>query len=124
MLKVRTRLAKSTVHGIGLFADELIPGGMVVWEFDPCFDVVFSREDLDALSCPARAQVEKYSYFERELGAYVLCGDDARFMNHCAAPNTAEARGMRTLAARAIAVGEEITCDYASLSEAPTTGPI
>lgn len=112
MLKVRTRLAESDIHGIGLFADEPIAAGTLIWEYDPPFDIAFAAESLDGLPAPAREQVEKYSYFEGELGAYVLCGDDARFMNHSSTPNTIEVRGMRTVASRAIAAGEEITCNY------------
>lgn len=33
MLLVKTRLGISSIHGIGLFADELIPKGTVTWRF-------------------------------------------------------------------------------------------
>jgi SET domain-containing protein len=122
MLKVRTRLGKSPIHGIGLFADEPIAEGTVIWDYDPRFDLTFVAEDLGLLSAPAREQVEKYSYFEEEIGAYILCGDDARFMNHSPTPNAAEVPGVRTVAARAIAAGEEITCNYADLSPAEFLG--
>lgn len=122
MLKVRTRLAMSAIHGIGLFADEPIAAGTVLWVYDPRFDVTFSHDDLATLSPPARMQIEKYSYFEKEIGAYVLCGDDARFMNHSSTPNTEEVSGMRTVAAGAIAVGEEITCDYAGFGDPRGSG--
>ena len=112
VLKVRTRLAMSAIHGIGLFADEPIAAETVLWELDPRFDIVFSQDDLATLSPAAQEQVERYSYYEKEIGAYVLCGDDARFMNHSPEPNTRDVSGMRTLAARAIAAGEEITQDY------------
>jgi uncharacterized protein len=118
VLKVRTRLAASAIHGIGLFADEPIPAGTVIWEFDPHFDIAFSGDDLASLSLPTRAQVEKYAYFESELGAYVLCGDDARFMNHSPSPNTEDHAGMRTVAGCFIAAGDEITCDYDALGVA------
>ena len=115
MLKIRTRIANSLIHGIGLFAAEPIAADTVIWQYDPPFDVVFTPEMLATLAAPARELVEKYSYFEQRLGAYVLCGDDARFMNHSATPNTAEITRMRTVAARAIAEGEEIVCDYTNL---------
>lgn len=115
MLRVRTRIGASSIHGIGLFADEPIAAGTVIWEFDPHFDITFTAEDLAGLAAPAREQVEKYSYFEEQMGVFVLCGDDARFMNHSVTPNTAEAPGMSTVAARAIAAGEELTCDYRNL---------
>lgn len=115
MLRVRTRIGRSAIHGLGLFAAERIAAGTLIWAYDPEFDVAFTAESLASLSEPARQQVEKYAYFERQLGAYVLCGDDARFMNHSTTPNTLEDLAMRTVAARPIAIGEEITCDYACI---------
>ena len=119
MLKIRTRLAPSAIHGIGLFADEPIAAGTVVWEYDPHFDVAFSEAHLGSLSAAARQQVERYSYFEEALACHVLCGDDARFMNHSPTPNTEELE-MCTVAARDIAVGEEITADYRTFDVATT----
>jgi SET domain-containing protein len=119
MLKVRTRLAESDIHGIGLFAAEPIASGTVIWEYDPPFDITFRAEDLERLPAPARELVKKYAYFDSEIGASVLCGDDARFMNHSPTPNTIEVRGTRTVAARAIAAGEEITCNYDDIESIP-----
>jgi len=107
----------SPIHGIGLFADEPIAAGTVIWRFHPKWDVAFTEEELAALPAPSREQVDRYGYFEEGLGAYVLCGDDARFINHSATPNTTYGTEIETFAVRAIAVGEEITYDYRTLRE-------
>lgn len=117
MLLVKTRLAASSIHGVGLFAAEFIREGRVVWESHPAFDIRLTAEQIAELPEPCREQIRKYSYRERQTGLYVLCGDDARFFNHCDRPNcvdvlTAEG-GDLTLAARDIGEGEEMTCDYA-----------
>ena len=49
MLKVKTYLAVSAVHGIGLFADQDIPGGAAIWEFNPMVDLEFSCEEWQQL---------------------------------------------------------------------------
>lgn len=115
MLRVKTYVDRSPIQGIGLFAAERIRSGTIIWEFTPMFDLTFQLEELQALWEPARKQIEKYSYFEAQKNVYVLCGDDARFMNHSDAPNTVELPGLRTAAARDIAEGEEITCNYNDL---------
>lgn len=117
MLLVKTRLAPSHIHGIGLFAAEFIRKGTVVWESNPELDIRLTEEQISRLPEPCREQTRKYSYREKQTGLYVLCGDDARFFNHSARPNcldvfTAE-DGDLTLAARDIEEGEEMTCDYA-----------
>jgi SET domain-containing protein len=118
MLRVPTRLGVSPIHGIGLFAAAPIAAGTVIWEYDPHFDLSFTEEHLARLGEPARMQVDKYSYFDSSVGAFVLCGDDGRFMNHSSTPNTAEVDGL-TLAARDIPAGEELTCDYGELGVSP-----
>ncbi len=115
MLRIRTRLAPSPIHGIGLFADEPIAAGTIIWEYDPHFDLTFSIENLDSLSPPSRAQVQAYAFFDDKLEKYVLCGDDARFMNHAPAPNSVNRDHWRTMAACAINAGDEITCDYSKI---------
>lgn len=115
MLRIRTRLAPSPIHGIGLFADEPVVAGTVIWELDPLFDLTFTVEDLDSLSPPSREQVQRYAFFDDHLGKYVLCGDDARFMNHAIAPNTVNKDDTRTMAVRSINVGDEVTCDYSKI---------
>jgi SET domain-containing protein len=111
MLLVKTYLATSAVHGIGLFAAEPIASGTVIWQFDERIDRRFTREEREALAEPARTFVAKYSYPE-SVGSDVhfLDGDHARFMNHSANPNTD--CEIDTIAIRDIAVGEELLCDY------------
>jgi SET domain-containing protein len=118
MLLVKTFLAPSRIHGIGLFAAEGIPAGTVIWRMSPIIDIELSLADLDRLAGPSRAQVDKYTYMDLVRGKRVLCGDDARFFNHDDDPNChdfPDAEGGTTVAARDIEEGEELTCDYALL---------
>jgi len=117
VLLVKTRLAASDIHGIGLFAAESISEGTVVWQSHPSVDLRLTEVQISGLPGPCREQIEKYSYREKQTGLYVLCGDDARFFNHSARPNCVDVYGGEgqdlTLAARDIEEGEELTCDYA-----------
>ena len=117
MLLVKTRLEKSRIHGIGLFADELIREGTVVWRFHPVIDIRLTAEQIAELSGPCQEQTRRYTYREKHTGLYVLCGDDARFFNHSAEPNCIDIfKGDHedlTVALRDIRKGEELTCDYA-----------
>jgi SET domain-containing protein len=114
MLLVRTRLDRSPIEGIGLFAAECIPRGAIVWQFAPGFDLVLTQRDIRALSLQAREQVERYAYLDRRTGELILCGDDARFFNHSDHPNVVDARNDpgRCVASRDISMGEELVCDY------------
>ena len=45
---------------------------------------------------------------------YVLCGDNAKSMNHADEPNCEDPEGEYTLTRRLVRAGEELTCDYRS----------
>ncbi len=118
MLFVQTRVLASPIHGLGLFATEPIAKGTVIWKFDPLLDIKLTPEEVARLPLLGRKFVETYSYVEFDTLAYVLCGDDARFMNHSETPSCSDRYdgpdGDVTSAARDIAAGEELTCDYRS----------
>lgn len=117
MLLVKTKLGLSKVHGIGLFAAQFIPQGTVTWEYNPDFDTSYAEADLARMSLPVREQFQKYAYFHQELGRYVLCFDDMRFINHCADSPNICATASRDVATRDICEGEELLCDYNCFDE-------
>ncbi len=117
MLLVKTKLDRSGIHGIGLFADEFIPKDTIIWKFNHLIDLRCFGSDIQKWPDASREQIQKYSYREKHTGLYVLCGDDARFFNHSETPNCfdfyADEDQDITVALRDIQVGEELTCDYA-----------
>ena len=66
---------------------------------------------MDSFPEPFLDHIRHYVYLE-EGGHYVLCGDNAKFMNHAEDPNCTDADPQYTVARRAIEAGEELTCDY------------
>ena len=118
MLLVKTYLAPSPVHGIGLYAGEPIAKGTVIWRFDERIDRRLTKAEREALAEPARSFVATYSYPEMPgSDTHVLDGDHARFMNHSDRPNAdcptpKSWRDACTIAARDIGEGEELLCDY------------
>lgn len=116
MILVRTRVAPSTIHGLGLLAVEAIPRGTAIWRFEPGFDREFSPIQFAALPPEARAHLRWFAYVDAGTGLRVLSGDHTCFMNHAPTPNTGAAVNslppITTVALRDIAAGEELTCDY------------
>ena len=119
MLLIRTFLAPSQIQGLGLFAGENVPEGTVVWTYVPTVDKLIDIEDFDKLPCLMQEVCKRYAYLDNRTTKYVLCGDDARFVNHSDLPNTVgrypegEIYGI-DVATRLIKQGEEITCDYST----------
>ena len=122
MLLVDASARESDIHGAGLFANQTIPAATAVWILKPGFDVVLTKQALDELSPFVQEQIRHYIYIDVVTGLYVLCSDDARFMNHADNPNTKTA-GDRTWAVREIQAGEELTCDYREFDAATRNKP-
>jgi hypothetical protein len=117
MLMVKTRLGPSDIAGIGLFAAEDIAEGTVTWRFWRDLDRLLMRDEIDKLPEPARSSLLDHVYLNEASGRFVLCADNARFMNHADDPNTAGVHEPGAIegydiAIRDIRAGEEMTCDY------------
>lgn len=112
MLLVKTKIGPSSIHGTGLFANEFIPKGAVIWRFDSRIDHLLDRAEVEGLPQIAREHVYRYCGL-LENDKYLQTGDNDRYINHSANPNTVSRPFLEDLtAARDIQGGEEITEDY------------
>ena len=116
MLLVRTRLASSSVHGLGLFAVDRIRRGTTVWRFTAGFDLDLDPALVKEQPPIFRETLLHYGYIDPRLNRLILCCDNARFINHSNVPNVGpnlagDAYGI-DVALRDIEPGEEITVDY------------
>ena len=106
MLRVKTYVAASPIHGLGLFAVDPIPCGTVVWTYDLRVDYVVNE--------PPQGRLSDWAW--REEDGWVVPGDDAKYMNHSFTPsiNGGTSRHDPDVAARDITTGEELTIDYST----------
>jgi hypothetical protein len=107
MMIVPNYLDRSKIHGFGVFAKENIKAGTPMWEYLDGYDLDLIFDDFPL---QVRQYIKHYGNMVRP-GVYLLCGDNARFMNHSEAPNMS-ASGAKNIALRDISAGEEITCNY------------
>jgi SET domain-containing protein len=119
MLCIKTYLSPSEIEGLGVFAAEYIHAGSLVWTFAAGIDVLFEQEQVHTLSLAAQEYLNKYAYLDCRVRKYVICGDDARFINHSSSPNLIGIYPQSNpygidVALRDIQVGEELTSDYSS----------
>jgi SET domain-containing protein len=115
MLLVKTYLGKSPIHGIGVFAGELIRKDTKIWRFVIGFDRYYTRKRLAKLPKPAREFIKLHGYqWKTEI---LLSMDYDTFMNHSENPNTYYKNGY-VIARRTIRKGTEITNDYRAFEAA------
>jgi hypothetical protein len=111
MLRVPTYVAPSPIAGVGLFAATRLPTGTIIWEYTEGVDWQISSDELETFPEPYRSRIRHYVY-EDDTGIYVLCGDNAKFMNHHPRPNCSDVDPRYTKTTRVVRAGEELTCDY------------
>jgi SET domain-containing protein len=119
MLLVKTYIGQSSINGMGLFADQFIPKGTVIWQFTNFLDRTYSKHVVEDMpESELKTFIKKYCYLDEDSWPhYVLCVDDARFMNHSDDPNTSNGENKTTVANRDIQVSEEITCNYHEIDD-------
>lgn len=117
MLTVKTVLKPSSIHGLGVFADEPIKKGQIIWEAEYLLDLILSEKELERLPAAARDYIKCYGNTSKQhKGMIVVDFGNGRYMNHSDTPNT-DFKTETGIAIRDIAVGEEITCDYSEYED-------
>ncbi len=96
--------------GYGVVATKFIPQGTITWVLDD-LDRKFEPSYLQSLDPMMQKLLVKYSYRDYQ-GAYILCWDIARYVNHSFDSSMIGTAYNFELAARDIYPGEELTDDY------------
>jgi hypothetical protein len=98
------------VHASGLFAEELIPEGTVVWTLQ---DPTYTWEEIQSWSIEKRRYFKWYG-FQCGVNRYAVPYDDSREANHSCRPNMLWLGSDSLVSRWDVQPGEELTYDYAS----------
>ena len=104
----------SAEKGRGLVATRPLPRGTIIWTRDH-LDRVFQASDLEEYAPHYREILLKYT-FRNNLGEYIFCWDNGRYINHSFNANCCMTPYNFELAIRDIEEGEELTDDYGYLN--------
>lgn len=123
MLTAKASARPSQIDGIGLFADEDISKGTVIWKYNPRFDMAFEMDEVEKLPTLQQETIKKYAYLSILLGKYILPFDDSRFTNHSSKNynmnivRMADSPETAGVAARDIKKGEELLLNYRDIDQ-------
>jgi len=113
MLLISTYVAPSAIEGLGVFSDEFVPCGSLIWSLNPKFDIFVDETELVTLPPHMQNYIARYSYPHLDMPGYrVIDMDNGKFMNHSLTPNTDFRVFDRGYALTDIARGDEITTNY------------
>jgi hypothetical protein len=115
MLTVKTYLAPSKIHGIGLFAGEKIPAKSVIWKYNPLIDKIFNKETFLKI-CQEQDPYTLHHLLNssyKKNNRYFYLTDNARFINHSdQSSNISFLDEYTEIAQRDIEVDEELLENY------------
>lgn len=136
MLVVRTYLGPDSYGGTGLFADEDIAKGSIIWRFHDDFTEVYSLDDYKqaiAGNTPKAGILKRHAYPSRFIRngqivhAFLHDLDNGAYMNHSDAPSVGEIdapahplydeRFNINVAMRDLKRGDELTNNYFSFDD-------
>ncbi|HSW89314.1 MAG TPA: SET domain-containing protein [Patescibacteria group bacterium] len=115
MIHVKYKLDKSPLHGIGLFADQSIEKGQVVYTASPLLDLNISQKQFDSLLNEERQEIRWWGFFDKPSQLWHVDFDVSKFINH---EENATLTQVLThteaylVATRDIQSGEELTQNY------------
>ena len=120
MIHVKYKIKQSNTHGIGLFADQDIKVGDLIYTPSPLLDVDITQDQFDSLSQSEQEQVMYYGYKNKKTQKWHVAYDVIRVLNHAVlgVANVTQDEDMVMTALRDIDSGEEILQDYAELFSA------
>ena len=122
MLFVKTKALPSRINGIGLFADEFIPKGAIIWKFTPGFDLKFTKGQIKKFPKQVQEYLEIYCWRSKKSHKYCFSSDNGKYFNHSKNPNSLSAyykneEEVVTKAIQDIQKGEEITDNYSTFEK-------
>lgn len=122
MLIVKILLKESFRNGVsiglGIFANEFIPAGTVVYKDCSEFSRIFTTEEVNTLPQIKQDWLHKYATYKKNDDTWYLCTDEAKYWNHDNNPNCKyesnlnDNKEAHMIAIRDIQIGEELTSDY------------
>ncbi len=104
----------SPLKGYGVVATQFIPKGTITWVQDR-LDRIFTQTEVAQLEPMYQDILNTYTFRNKE-GEYVLCWDNARFVNHSYNSSCMSTAYDFEIAIRDIHPGEELTDDYGYLN--------
>ena len=116
-LLIKTKVKPSSIEGLGLYADEDILKGAVVWLHDPILDGWFYADELNRYTESMKDYIKHFCCYDKEKQAWIKSCDNANWMNHSKKPNLGSPDYYIHVALKDIKTGEELTLNYDKIGD-------
>jgi uncharacterized protein len=115
MIHIKYKLKASELHGIGLFADQDIKKGELIYTASPILDVNITEEQFRELDDKEKTEVQYWGFYIVSEKLWHVDFDVSRFVNHSFEATITQDKkyiDAYLIAATDIKKGEELTQNY------------
>ena len=114
MINIKYKIKESKTHGVGLFVDQDVEAGDLIYTPSPLLDVDITEKEFGSLSSSEQKEVMYYGYFNTKTYKWHVAFDMIKILNHGHGDgsNVTQNKDMIMTAKRDIAKGEELLQDY------------
>lgn len=115
MIHIKYKLDRSDKHGIGLFAEQEVKKGEVIYTASPLLDLDITPEQFDSLDESEKQEIQWWGFFDDSSQKWHVDFDVSKFINHSYEATVTQDGGHEEaylVAARDIKAGEELTQNY------------
>jgi SET domain-containing protein len=109
------QLKASDLHGMGLFVDEPLKKGQLIYTSSPVLDLNITQEQFDSLDQKEKDEVLWWGFFDELSQKWHVDFDVSKFINHSKDATVTQDDSHEDaylVAVRDIAAGEELTQNY------------
>lgn len=115
MIHIKYKLSSSDKHGIGLFADEDLQKGQLVYTASPLLDVNITQEQFDSLNDREKEEFQWWGFFHEPSQKWHVDFDVSKFINHSEEGTLTQDKNQEDaylVTTRDVKKGEELTQNY------------
>lgn len=115
MIHVKYKLKHSELHGIGLFVDQSVNSGDVIYTASPLLDLNLSQEEFESLDQKEKDEVLWWGFYDQPSQKWHVDFDVSKFINHSDDATVAQHEDYEDaylVATRDLSIGEELTQNY------------
>lgn len=115
MIHIKYKLDRSNKHGIGLFADENLKKGTLIYTASPLLDVNITNEQFNTLSDREKEEFQWWGFFDEPSQRWHVDFDVSKFINHSTEGTVTQDKNHAEaylVTSRDVEKGEELTQNY------------
>lgn len=115
MIHISYKLKASELHGVGLFANEDIKNGQLIYTASPLLDLNITQDQFDSLDQKEKDEILWWGFFDQLSQMWHVDFDVSKFINHSYDATITQDQShdeAYLIASQDIRSGEELTQNY------------